>query len=168
MITIKLGDITHEAVDGIVNAANSRLLGGGGVDGAIHRAAGPSVLEECRVIGECPPGEVAVTGAGKLSAQKVLHAVGPIWQGGESDEANLLRSCYRRCFELASEYALDSLAFPAISTGVYGYPKKEACEIALTTGIEFESKFWEIRYLCFSPEDLEIYRQTFERLSPSS
>ena len=164
MITIKLGDITEEDVDAIVNAANAGLRGGGGVDGAIHRAAGPSVMEECRKIGHCDTGDAVITGGGVLKAKKVIHAVGPRWRGGGDGEAGLLRSCYEKSFELAVKNGIRTIAFPAISTGVYGYPIEEATEIALTTGRRFEERFKEIRYVCFSDRDLKVYKDRWNRL----
>lgn len=158
MITIKLGDITQEDVEVIVNAANTGLRGGGGVDGAIHRAAGPTVMEECRKIGACPTGEAVITNAGKLKAKKIIHTAGQVWNGGKKDEAGLLRNCYRNSFLLAKKNLLKSIAFPAISTGVYGYPIEGATRIALSVGREFEKDFDEIRYVCFSQRDLQAYR----------
>lgn len=131
MIELVLGDITKQEVDAIVNAANPGLLGGGGVDGAIHRAGGPSILEECRLLGGCDPGHVKATSAGALPAKHVLHAVGPIWRGGHEGEAELLASCHRRAIELAAELGCNSLAFPAISTGAYGYPVELAAPVAI-------------------------------------
>jgi len=159
MIIIKLGDITKEDVDAIVNAANSGLRGGGGVDGAIHRAAGPSVMEECRRIGGCETGDAVITGAGNLKAKKIIHAVGPIWRGGDKGEAGLLKSAYENSFRIAKKYGLKSIAFPAISTGVYGYPIEEAADIALKSGKSFEKDFDEIRYICFSKSDLGVYER---------
>lgn len=158
MISVKRGDITQEDVDVIVNAANTGLRGGGGVDGAIHRAAGPSVMEACRKIGHCATGEAVITPAGKLKARRIIHTVGPVWKGGTHGEPELLRNAYKSSFRLAKQQRLKSIAFPAISTGVYGYPKREAATVALTAGREFETDFDEIRYVCFSDEDLAIYQ----------
>lgn len=162
MIVIKRGDITQEEVDVIVNAANTGLRGGGGVDGAIHRAAGPSVMEECHKIGHCDTGDAVITNAGKLNAKKIIHTVGPVWHGGQKREPELLRSAYAKSLRLAKQNGFRTIAFPAISTGVYGYPKKEAAVIALAAGREFENDFCEIRYICFSGEDLALYHEIFE------
>jgi O-acetyl-ADP-ribose deacetylase len=133
VIELVLGDITKQDVDAIVNAANPRLLGGGGVDGAIHRAGGPSILEECRLLGGCDPGDVKATSGGQLPARHVLHAVGPIWHGGEEGEAELLASCHQRAIKLADELGCRSVAFPAISTGAYGYPVELAAPVAIAS-----------------------------------
>jgi O-acetyl-ADP-ribose deacetylase len=131
VIELVLGDITEQKVDAIVNAANPSLLGGGGVDGAIHRAGGPSILAECRLLGGCEPGDVKPTSGGTLPARHVLHAVGPIWNGGGEGEAELLAACHRRAIELAAELDCKSVAFPAISTGAYGYPVELAAPVAI-------------------------------------
>ena len=165
MIILKLGDITAEDSEAIVNAANTGLRGGGGVDGAIHRAAGPSVMEECRKIGFCATGKAVITSAGKLKAKKIIHTVGPVWHGGVRQEPDLLRSAYVSSFSLAKKQMLRTIAFPAISTGVYAYPKKEAAQVALQAGREFEKDFEEIRFVCFSREDLKIYQDLLDKLS---
>ena len=153
------GDITKLEVDAIVNAANSSLLGGGGVDGAIHRAAGPELLEECRLLHGCKTGEAKITRGYRLPARHVIHTVGPVWRGGGSGEAELLESCYRRSLELAAEHSLESIAFPAISTGIYGYPIGEAAAIAVETVRDFVKEHpLEVTFCCFSVKDLEIYQ----------
>lgn len=136
-LELSRGDITHQAVDGIVNAANAGLRGGGGVDGAIHRAGGPSIMEECRKIGHCKTGDAVVTTAGLLPAKAVIHAVGPVWSGGRHGEADLLASCYQRSLELAAERRLETVAFPSISTGAYGYPVDEAARVAVRAVADF-------------------------------
>jgi O-acetyl-ADP-ribose deacetylase (regulator of RNase III) len=136
VIELVLGDLTQQDVDAIVNAANPTLLGGGGVDGAIHRAGGPTILEECRTLGGCAPGDVKATGGGNLPARYVFHAVGPIWHGGGEGEEELLASCHRRAIELADEHRCRSLAFPAISTGAYGYPVELAAPVAIEAAKE--------------------------------
>ncbi len=157
MINIIQADITTLQVDVIVNAANSSLLGGGGVDGAIHRAAGPQLLTACRALGGCQTGAAKITPAFNLPAEWVIHTVGPVWQGGQQHEADLLASCYRASFELARQHPIRRIAFPAISTGVYGFPKQQAAEIALAVMHQYESQFDEIIVCCFSAEDSKLY-----------
>ena len=166
-IEIIQGDITQLKVDAIVNAANQSLLGGGGVDGAIHRAAGPQLLEECRTLGGCPTGEAKITAGYNLPARHVIHTVGPVWNGGGHNENNLLASCYRNSLQLAVNHKLRSIAFPSISTGVYGFPIERASRIALRVILDFiatEESSPRVVMTCFSEQDLEAYRRAYQGL----
>jgi O-acetyl-ADP-ribose deacetylase (regulator of RNase III) len=158
MIKVIQQDITGLEVDAIVNAANSSLLGGGGVDGAIHRAAGPELKAYCRELGGCPTGQARITPGFNLPAKWVVHTVGPVWHGGGQGEATLLENCYRNSFQLALGEGARSIAFPAISTGVYIYPKREAVKIAVSVMKSFDSRFEQIIACCFSEEDARLYR----------
>lgn len=165
------GDVTRQEVDAIVNAANSRLAGGGGVDGAIHRAGGTAIMEETRrrYPNGCPTGSAVVSGAGDLPAKYVFHAVGPVWRGGSQGEDELLRGAYRTCLELAAEHGCRSLAFPSLSTGAYGYPIEEASRIALTAALDFLKSHelpQVVRFVLFSKDDYDVFRQTLEALKP--
>jgi O-acetyl-ADP-ribose deacetylase len=161
-IELLQGDITKQEVDAIVNAANRGLLGGGGVDGAIHRAGGRAIRDEAQLLGGCDTGDAKATTAGDLPAMYVIHAVGPVWQGGDAGEAELLASCHRRSLEVADELGCRTVAFPAISTGVYGYPVELAAEIALGTTheeVEKHPRIDEVRFVLFSDADYEAFRQ---------
>jgi O-acetyl-ADP-ribose deacetylase (regulator of RNase III) len=170
-IELVSGDITKQAVDAIVNAANSSLSGGGGVDGAIHRAGGPEIMAECRRIGHCDPGDAVVTGAGRLPARFVIHAVGPVWRGGRDDEELLLASCHERALELAREHGCRSVAFPAISTGAYGYPPELAAPVALAATVEALERLpliETVRFVFVDKPLLELYRQALLHLKESA
>jgi O-acetyl-ADP-ribose deacetylase (regulator of RNase III) len=161
-IRVLVGDITREDVDAIVNAANSSLLGGGGVDGAIHRAAGPDLVHECRLLGGCKTGDAKITQGYRLKARHIIHTVGPVYQTGQIGEPEQLASCYRRSLQVAQAKALKTVAFPQISTGVYGYPKEAAAEIAWTTVRDFVTAhpdFDEIRFILFSASDKAIWER---------
>jgi O-acetyl-ADP-ribose deacetylase len=163
MISVVQADITTLAVDAIVNAANESLLGGGGVDGAIHRAAGPELLAYNRGLGGCPTGEARLAPGFRLPANWVIHTVGPVWRGGEHGEQALLRSCYVNCLELALEEGLKTIAFPGISTGVYGFPRERAARIASSVMRAYEARMQQIIACCFSAEDVALYEASLER-----
>ena len=166
-IEIIEGDITKQQVDAVVNAANTSLLGGGGVDGAIHRAAGPELLEETRKIGGCPPGEARVSKGYRLPARYVIHTVGPIWRGGQEGEDHLLASCYRNAFKAAKDLKLKAIAFPSISTGAYGFPLERATEIALEETkkfLETDTTLKKVVFVCFGEKALNTYRKAAERM----
>jgi len=167
MIELVCGDITQESTDAIVNAANSRLAGGAGVDGAIHRAGGPAIMAECRQIGGCPTGEAVITTGGNLKARYVIHAVGPVWRGGAGDEASLLRRAYLNSLKLASRKGLKNISFPAISCGVYGYPVEDAAHIALDTCVDFVRNSTDlllIRHVLFDQRIFDIFKRELQKV----
>jgi O-acetyl-ADP-ribose deacetylase (regulator of RNase III) len=166
-ITVIEGDITRQSVDAIVNAANNSLLGGGGVDGAIHRAAGPQLLEECRTLNGCDTGEAKITRGYNLPAAWVIHTVGPIWRGGHKGEDDLLANCYRNSLALAVQHDIHSIAFPSISTGAYGFPIDRASRIAVTETIAFlkaDSSIEKVLFVCFGKADYSVYLNVVEEL----
>jgi O-acetyl-ADP-ribose deacetylase (regulator of RNase III) len=169
-IDLALGDITHQKVDAVVNAANRTLLGGGGVDGAIHRTAGPQLLEECRRLGGCPTGEARITKGYQLPAKYVIHTVGPVWRGGHQQEDELLRNCYVNSMKLAAENHVKTIAFPSISTGAYGFPIERAARIAVTTVAEYLDSLRVIEkaiFVCFSKNDYNVYQLELIKLKAS-
>lgn len=172
LFSIIQDDITRQNTEAIVSAANSSLMGGGGVDGAIHRAGGTEILGECKKIrkerGSLPPGNAVITKAGNLSAKFVIHTVGPIWRGGKNKESDVLKNCYRNVLTLAQKENIKSISFPSISSGIYGYPIEKASKIALATVVEYverHSFFDEIRFVLFSANDLEVYENTLNTLT---
>ncbi|MCL5036594.1 MAG: O-acetyl-ADP-ribose deacetylase [Chloroflexi bacterium] len=168
ILRLELGDITESAADAIVNTANSALAGGGGVDGAIHRAGGPSIMEECRKIGGCPTGSAVITGGGSLYAKHVIHTVGPVWRGGGKNEAELLASSYRNSLKLASKHNLRSVAFPSISTGAYGYPLEEAAAVAMKAVISHLSENElpeEVTFVLFGEKAFNAYEKVLKGMN---
>lgn len=169
-IKIIQADVTNLSADAVVNAANNTLLGGGGVDGAIHRAAGPKLLEECKTLGGCKTGEAKITRGYNLPAKYVIHTVGPVWRGGKYGEGDLLKNCYINSLKLADQWGLKSISFPAISTGAYGYPKKNSAKIAISTVIENlkNSQIYEVIFVLYSDENFKIYRRVYNFISKTS
>src|SRR5262245_7933777 len=165
------GDITRLDVDALVNAANESLLGGGGVDGAIHRAAGPGLLEECRRLGGCPPGAARLTGGHRLLARHVIHTVGPVYETGQEGEAQLLRSCYEEWLRLAAQHRLGTVAFPCISTGAFGYPREEACRIATEAVLGWlraNEHPRQVTFCCYGADDATLYRERLAQLATTA
>ena len=169
-IEILRGDITAQQVDAIVNAANESLLGGGGVDGAIHRAAGPELLAECRTLGGCPTGQAKITSGYRLPARYVMHTVGPVWRGGRRGEAELLASCYCGCLQLARDHNCDKVAFPAISCGIYGYPLDEAARVSLKAvrgDLDSHDRPSLVRWVMLDPEAYDAWTRAFDAVGPA-
>lgn len=167
IIRVIPGDITTQEVDAIVNAANTSLLGGSGVDGAIHRTAGPELVQECRLLHGCRTGDAKITSGYRLPARHVIHTVGPVWNGGTHGEDELLASCYRRCFEIARDHGLASIAFPAISTGIYRFPLERATRIVRNETermLENPGSLRDVRFICFGDETLRVYQEIFAGL----
>lgn len=167
LVELKRGDITEEETDAIVNAANSRLAGGGGVDGAIHRAGGPEITDECAMIGSCPTGSAVITGGGRLKARRVIHAVGPVYEDGARNEEALLKSAYTESLRLAAATGLSSIAFPSISTGAYGYPVEEAAHAALSAIIDYvkdNAGIGLVKMVLFSDKDLKAFEDALTRI----
>jgi O-acetyl-ADP-ribose deacetylase (regulator of RNase III) len=167
-IDVIQGDITRQAVDAIVNAANESLLGGGGVDGAIHNAAGPELLEECKKVAPCPTGEARITGGYRLPAKYIIHTVGPVWRGGDHGEAELLANCYRHSLSLALRHHIKTIAFPAISTGIFGYPMEAAATVAAEETARFLSSHGEgmhVAFVCFDSKTYKAYADAVRRIS---
>ncbi|MDP2289904.1 MAG: O-acetyl-ADP-ribose deacetylase [Actinomycetota bacterium] len=167
ILELVLGDITQQDTDAIVNAANSSLLGGGGVDGAIHRAAGPELVARCRLLGGCRTGEAKVTPGFRLAAGWVIHTVGPVWRGGDSGEALLLASCYREALARADEVGARTISFPAISTGMYGYPAVEAAHVAVSTVLVTPTAVEVVKFVCFDRMAFDAYQNAFAELRPT-
>lgn len=167
--TLIRGDITAQDVDAIVNAANSSLLGGGGVDGAIHRAAGPELLAECRTLGGCETGSAKITRGYKLPSRHVIHTVGPIWHGGTEEEDEFLAGCYRSCFTLAAKHGIKTISFPSISTGIYAFPVERASRIALreiSKALSESKDLQRVTVVCFDPRTMQAYRDAIQELKP--